>query len=59
MPVVVWGIISDVKSDADLEDDICKRTFQRFWIVLVGFSVVFRKIFIFFRLSRVGYHARG
>ena len=34
----VWGIILDVKSDANLEIDICKRIFQRLG-VLVGFNV--------------------
>ena len=57
MTFVVWGIILEVKSDADFENDICKRMSQRLGVVLVGFNVekvVFRKNFIFFRLNRVG-----
>ena len=62
MTFVVWGIILEVKSDADFKNDICKRISQRLGVVIVGFNVnglIFRKIFIFFRLSRVGYCSRG
>ena len=62
MTFVVWGIILGVKSDADFENEIFKRIFQRLGVVYVGFNVhgvVFRKIFIFFRLSRVGYRSGG
>ena len=62
MTFVVWGIILEVKSDADFKNDICKRISQRLGVVIVGFNVnglIFRKIFIFFRLSRVGYRSRG
>ena len=54
MTFVVWGIILEVKSDADLENDICKRISQRLGVVSVGFNVigvVFRTIFIFFPLE--------
>ena len=56
------GIILEVKSDAYSENDICKRISQRVGLVLVGFNVdgmVFRNIFICFRLSRVGYRSKG
>ena len=62
MTFVVWGIILEVKRDADSENDICKRISQRLGVVLVGFNidgVVFRNIFILFRLSRVGCHSMG
>ena len=62
MTSVVWGIIQEVKTDADFETDICKAISRRLGIVLVGFNVdgvVFRNIFIFFHLSRVGYRSRG
>ena len=62
MTFVVWGIILEVKSDADFKNDICKRISQRLGVVIVGFNVnglIFRKIFILFRLSRVGYCSRG
>ena len=51
-----------MKSDADSENDTSKMISQRLRVVLMDFNVngvVFGKIFIFFRLSRVGYHARG
>ena len=49
MTFVVWGVILEVKSDAEIENDICKRTFQGLGLVLVGFNVncvVYRKIII-------------
>ena len=62
MTFVVWGIILEVESDADFENDNFKIIFKRLGVVLAGFNVngvVFRKIFICFRLSRVGYRSRG
>ena len=50
MTFVIWGIILEVKSDADSDYDICKRISQHLSVVLVGFNVngvVFRKILIF------------
>ena len=62
MTFVVWGTILEVKTDAYLKNDICKRISQRLAVVFVGFNineVFFRKIFMFFRLSRVGYRSRS
>ena len=48
-PFVVWGIIPQVKSDADFENYICRRISQRLGVFLVGFNangLVLQKIFI-------------
>ena len=62
MTFVFWCIILEVFSDADFENDVCTRISQRLGVVIAGFKVngmVFRKVFISFRLSRVGYRSRG
>ena len=62
MNFVVWGIILEVKSDADFENDTGKRISQRSGVLLVGFNVngvVFRRIFIIFRLRHVGDRSKG
>ena len=49
MTFVVWDIILEVKSDADFENDICKRISRRLEVVKAGFNVngvVFRKVFV-------------
>ena len=54
MTFVVWGIIQEVKSDANFENDICKRIAQRLGEVFVGFNVdvlFFSKDFQLFQLQ--------
>ena len=61
MTFVVWGIIPEVRTDADFKNDICKRISQRLGVVLVGFNVdgvVIRKIFIFAASVILRYHSR-
>ena len=60
--ILPWGIILEVKRDADFENAICRGISQRLGEVLVDFNVngvIFRKVFIFFRLNRVWYRSRG
>ena len=62
MTFVVLGIILEVKIDADSENGICQKIPQRLGVLLLSFNedgLVFRKIFIFSHLSRVGYRSRG